>query len=92
MSGRGAWAPLMPLAVGPVFIEKINDELSGSPYVLTFDFYNEDTADFIVLVMVKIAMDLKPLAVSDKTLVDLISPVGGMIQNLIDRVFPPKVN
>jgi len=87
--GRGLFAPLS-IFQGPLMVEGINQELSGPPYALKIEVYNEDAAAFIVFVHAAIGEDLKPLAVSVFNFRELIDPIGGVIQNLIDRVFPPK--
>jgi hypothetical protein len=87
LDGRGSFAPLQ-LFVGPFLMDDLNIELSGPPYALTFEFYNEDAADFIAFVHVGVGEDLKPLAVSVYNFKELIQPIGGLIQHLIDRLFP----
>jgi hypothetical protein len=89
IAGRGAYAPLLPLAC-PIWIEGINDEFSGPNYALNFEFYNEDSADFIALVFAKIGQDMTPLAVSVHNWKDMIGPIGGLVQDLIKKFIPPK--
>ena len=88
LAGRGGFAPLMPLSGGVGWIDLMDDELSGPDYGLKFECYNDDTADFIVLAFVRIGQDLRPLAARVVNFEDLIQPIGGLIQGLVDRVFP----
>jgi len=89
LDGRASYAPLMPLIAG-WHIDLLNDELSGPPYNLKFEFYNEDVAAFFAMVHVGIGQDNRPLAVRVFNFEDLIQPIGGLVQHLVDRLFPPK--
>jgi hypothetical protein len=90
LDGRAAFAPVA-LFTAPFMVEGINKELSGPPYGLRFEFYNEDAADFIAFVHVAIGENLRPVAVSVHNFKELIDPIGGVVQHLIERLFPPKV-
>ena len=88
-AGRGSWAPLMPKGSG-FWIENLDDELTVSPPTLKFDFYNEDAADFVALVFVECGQDLRGLAVNVRNFTEFIQPIGGMIQDFINKILPPK--
>jgi len=88
-AGRGSFAPI-PLFNSMAVVEGINQELSGPPYQLIMEVYNEDAAAFIIFVHATIGEDLRPLAVSVLNFRELIDPIGGYVQHLINRVFPPK--
>jgi len=89
IKGRGAYAPLMPLGSAE-WIYHLDDELSGPPYNLKFDFYNEDASAFIAMVRVGVGEDLRPMAVNISNFAEIIQPIGGMLTSFINRLFPPK--
>jgi hypothetical protein len=88
-AGRGGFSAIMPIGSGYRF-EHLDDELSGAPYTLRFEFFNEDAADIVVLVIAHIGQTLAPLGVEVRNFSDWVQSVRGVFVELLQKYFPGR--